>query len=354
MKIWALVESRRPLQMLEVEDPTPKGTEVIVASTHCGLCHSDLHFWEGEYNLGGGRTMRIADRGVTLPRAPGHEIVGTVVAVGPDAEGVSIGDRRIVYPWIGCGRCDRCLAGEENICATMKPIGVITHGGMASKVVVPHPRYLVDYGDLDPGVAATYACSGITALGAIRKLEIRNPDAPVVLIGAGGLGFSALEMLKALGHRSVVMVDVDPAKRETALAAGASGFVDGNASDLTAALREAAGGAVLHVIDFVNSDRTARAAFESLGKGGRHVMVGVAGGELTLSLAGMVFVPRAVIGTAMGSIDDLRQVVALAREGKLRPIPTERFPIDRANEALTKLHDGKVRGRIVLEHGADG
>ena len=141
MKMWALVESRKPLQMLEVDDPTPKGTEVIVATTHCGLCHSDLHFWEGEYNLGGGKTMRITDRGVTLPRAPGHEIVGTVVAVGPDAKGVKVGDKRIVYPWIGCGTCDRCRAGEENLCATMKPIGVITHGGMASKVVVPHPRY---------------------------------------------------------------------------------------------------------------------------------------------------------------------------------------------------------------------
>jgi alcohol dehydrogenase, propanol-preferring len=350
MKMWALVESRKPLQMLEADDPTPKGTEVIVATTHCGLCHSDLHFWEGEYNLGGGKTMRITDRGVTLPRAPGHEIVGTVVAVGPNANGVKVGDKRIVYPWIGCGTCDRCRAGEENLCATMKPIGVITHGGMASEVVVPHPRYLVDYGDLDPGVAATYACSGITAFGAIRKLDIRNPDTPVVLIGAGGLGLSALAMLKALGHRSIVMVDVDPTKREAALAAGATTFVDGTAEDLTAALRAAVGGAVLYVIDFVNSDRTARAAFDSLGKGGRHVMVGVAGGELTLSLAAMIFLPRSVMGTAMGSIDDLREVVAMARAGKLHPIPTERFPIDRANDALMKLHDGKVRGRIVLEH----
>lgn len=350
MKLWAMVENRKPLQLIEAEDPQPRGTEVVIATTHCGLCHSDLHFWEGEYNLGGGRTMKLTERGVTLPRAFGHEIVGTVIAVGPEAEGVRVGDRRIVYPWIGCGTCDNCARGEDNLCASTRPIGVITHGGLSSHVVVPHPRYLVDYGDLEPGLAATYACSGITTLGAIRKLDLGNPDAPIVLIGAGGLGFSALNLLQALGHRAVIMVDVDPGKREIALASGATRFVDGNAPDLTAALIEAAGGPVRQVIDFVNSDRTAGAALDSLGKGGRLVLVGVAGGELTLSLASLIFKPRSVMGTATGSLNDLREVVALARSGKLKPIPTERFAIDRANEALVKLHDGKVRGRIILEH----
>lgn len=350
MKRWAVTENKQPLQKLEAPDPKPTGTQVIVATTHCGLCHSDLHFWEGEYNLGGGQTMKITERGVTLPRAPGHEIVGTVVAVGPDAKGVSIGDRRIVYPWIGCGHCERCLAGDENICATMKPIGVITDGGLASRVVVPHPRYLVDYGDLDPGVAATYACSGITVYGAIRKLDLHSPDTPVVLFGAGGLGFSAITMLKALGHRVIIVVDVDISKRERVLEAGATAFVDGNAPDLTEALREAAGGPILASIDFVNSDRTARAAFDALGKGGRMVLVGVAGGELNISLAGMIFLPRSIMGTAMGSIDDLRTVVALAREGRLKPIPTERLPVDQVNDAFRRLHNGKVTGRIILEH----
>lgn len=351
MKIWGLVENRKPLRALEVEDPVPAGTEVIIAVSHCGICHSDLHFWEGEYNLGGGRIMKITDRGVTLPRAPGHEVLGTVVAVGPDAQGVKIGERRIVYPWIGCGTCDRCKAGEENICATMKPIGVITHGGMAAKVVVPHPRYLVDPGDIDPAVAATYACSGITVYGAIRKLDLRNPDSPVVLLGAGGLGFSAIAMLKAKGHNNIIVVDVDAGKRQPALDAGATAFVDGNAEDLGAELKRVAGGPLLYAIDFVNSDRTASAAFESLGKGGRLVLVGVAGGELNISLAGMIFLPRSIMGTAMGSIQDLKEVVALARSGKLKPIPIERMHIDQANEALMRLHDGKVTGRIVLEHG---
>lgn len=350
MKIWAMTAPKKPLEWIEVADPTPTGTEVIVRTTHCGLCHSDLHLWEGEYNLGGGKRMNILERGVSFPRAPSHEIAGTVISVGPEATGVAIGDTRIVYPWIGCGDCDRCRDGEENLCATMKPIGVITHGGMAEQVVVPHPRYLVDPGNLDPGLAATYACSGITVNGAIRKLEIRDPSSPVALVGAGGLGLAAVAMLRAKGHRTIVVVDVNPDKRQAAMEAGATTFVDGATADLAGALREAAGGPILYAVDFVNNDTTARAVFDSLGKGGRMVMVGVAGGELTLSLAGMVFVPRTVMGTAMGSIQDLRDVVALAQTGKLAPVPTERMAIDRVNEAFDRLKDGRVTGRIVLEY----
>lgn len=351
MKIWAMVAPKKPLELLEVEDPTPKGSEVIIRTTHCGLCHSDLHLWEGEYNLGGGKKMNILDRGVTLPLAPSHEIAGIVDAVGPDATGVKVGDKRIVYPWIGCGTCDRCQAGEENICATMKPIGVLRHGGMAQKVVVPHPRYLVDPGKLDLGLGATYACSGITVNGAIRKLEIASPDSPVVLVGAGGLGLSAVALLKAKDHRNIVVVDVNPAKREAAMQAGATAFVDGTSADLAAAIKEAAGGPVLYGIDFVGSEITAQALLDSLAKGGRLVLVGVAGGELPLSLASLIFVPRAIMGTAMGSIQDLKDVVALANSGKLKPFPVERMPIDQANEALQKMIDGKTTGRIVLEHG---
>lgn len=350
MKIWAMIAPKKPLEMIEVEDPTPKGTEVVVKTTHCGLCHSDLHLWEGEYNLGGGKKLNILERGVTFPRAPSHEIVGTVVAVGPEVTDVTIGDRRIVYPWIGCGECDRCAEGEENLCVTMKPIGVITHGGMAEKVVAPHPRYLVDPGNIEPGLAATYACSGITVSGAIRKLDVQNPDSAVVLIGAGGLGLAAVAMLRAKDHRKIIVVDVNPDKETAALEAGASDFVAGNIEDLSGSLKNAAGGPVLYAIDFVNNDVTANAIFNSLGKGGKMVLVGVAGGELNLSLAGMVFVPRAVMGTAMGSIQDLRDVVELANSGKLKPVPTERMPIDKVNEAFERLESGCATGRIILEH----
>ncbi|HEX4505783.1 MAG TPA: alcohol dehydrogenase [Alphaproteobacteria bacterium] len=348
MKAWAVVEAGQPLQHIDLLTPEPTGTEVLLAVTHCGVCHSDLHFWHGHYNLGGGKVMRIQDRGVTLPRAPGHEIVGRVVGLGPDAVGVSVGDLRIVYPWIGCGRCDRCRDGDDNLCTEQHSLGVIQHGGFASHVVAPHPRYLVDPGAVDPAVAATYACSGITVYGAVRKALPMPPDYPIVLIGAGGLGLSAIAMLKALGHQNIISVDIATDKRQAALDAGATAVVDGTAPDLTQAILAAAGGQVRAVIDFVNNDATGLGGFGALAKGGKFIAVGVSGGELTVSLSGMVFRGLSVQGSLTGSPQDLRDVIALAESGRLKPLPVERLPKDAANDAMARLDAGMVTGRLVL------
>jgi alcohol dehydrogenase/propanol-preferring alcohol dehydrogenase len=348
MEAWAVVEAGQPLQHIDLPTPKPKGTEVLLEVTHCGVCHSDLHFWHGYYNLGGGKVMRIQDRGVTLPRAPGHEIVGRVVKAGPEAEGVAAGDLRIVYPWIGCGACDRCRDGDDNLCTEQRSLGVIEHGGFASHVVAPHPRYLVDPGTVDPAVAATYACSGITVYGAVRKALPMPPDYPIVLIGAGGLGLSAIAMLKALGHRNIASVDISADKRQAALDAGATAVVDGNVENLTQAILAVAGRQVRAVIDFVNNDTTGQAGFGALAKGGKFIAVGVSGGELTISLSGMVFRGLSVQGSLTGSPQDLRDVIALAENGKLKPLPVERLPKDKANEALHRLDEGTVTGRLVL------
>jgi alcohol dehydrogenase, propanol-preferring len=350
MHMWAVVGAKQPLQYLEAPDPVPTGLEVLIEVSHCGVCHSDLHFWKGEYNLGYGKTMKLADRGVALPRAPGHEVVGRIVSWGPGASGLRKGDRRIIYPWIGCGHCPRCAAGEDNLCTSQSSVGVVRHGGFGSHVLVPHPRYLVDPGPLDPALAATYACSGITAYSAIRKLGPIEQSAPVVLIGAGGLGHTAISLLLALDHRNIVVVDISAEKRQAALDAGATAVVDGGSADLSAEIIRVAGGPVLHAMDFVNATKTARAAFDSLANGGRLVLVGAAGGEFELSLTTMIFRPRSLIGTKVGSLQDLKDVVALANSGKLRPIPLDRMPVDAANEALMRLNDGRVTGRVVLEN----
>src|SRR5438105_15530998 len=115
MKAWAVVKNGVPLEHIDTPEREPKGTEVVLEVTHCGVCHSDLHFWKGYYNMGGGKTMKLAERGVKLPRAPGHEVVGRVVKLGPDATGVAIGDRRVVFPWLGCGHGERCLNGADTL-----------------------------------------------------------------------------------------------------------------------------------------------------------------------------------------------------------------------------------------------
>ena len=348
MRAWAVVENGADLQELELPTPEPKGTEVLLEVMHCGVCHSDIHIWEGWYDMGGGKRMSLKDRGVSLPLAMGHEIVGRVSKLGPDAAGVAIGDVRIVFPWVGCGHCDRCLADEDNMCLVSRSIGVFQNGGYATHVLAMHPRHLVDPGTIDPALAATYACSGITVYSAIRKVMPIKPDEPVVLVGAGGLGLAAISILRALGHRAIVSVDIDPDKRQNAQQAGATSVVDGNCPDVTQRILDAAGGPVLAVIDLVNGTATAAFAFAALRKGGKLIQVGLFGGELTVALPTMATRALTVQGSYVGNPKELRELVALAQGGMVAPIPIELMPLDEANSALMRLRAGKVTGRVVL------
>ena len=348
MRAWAVVENGQDLQEMEFPTPEPKGAEVLLEVTHCGVCHSDLHIWEGWYDMGGGKRMSLKDRGVVLPLAMGHEIVGRVVKLGPEAAGVAIGDVRIVFPWVGCGTCDQCLAEEDNMCLVSRSIGVFQNGGYATHVLAMHSRHLIDLGGIDPALAATFACSGITVYSAIRKVMPLKPTEPVVLVGAGGLGLAAISVLKALGHQMIVSVDIDSVKRQAALDAGATAVVDGLGEGVTERIIEAAGGQVLAVIDLVNGTQTAAFAFAALRKGGKLVQVGLFGGGLTVPLPMMATRALTVQGSYVGSPKDLRALVALAQGGGVAPIPVTLMPQAEANTALMRLRAGKVTGRIVL------
>jgi alcohol dehydrogenase/propanol-preferring alcohol dehydrogenase len=347
MKAWAVVAHGAPLECVELPDPEPHGTEIVVEVTHCGVCHSDLHLWHGGYDLGGGKMLSVKDRGLVLPAAPGHEIVGRVVGLGPEASGVAIGDHRVVYPWVGCGSCEYCRAEQDNLCSQQRSLGVVVNGGFGRLVKVPHARYLLAFDGIAPALAATYACSGLTAYAAIAKLMPLAPHRAVVLIGAGGLGLAAIAMLRARGHANIVAIDVSAAKRDAALAAGAAHALDGASADVAAAVAAQAG-PIAAVIDFVGSDATARTALAILPKGGRLILVGVGGGELTLSVAGTIFRALTVQGSLTGSIQDLRDVLALAAAGRLAATPVTERPKHFANEVMQDLEHGKVTGRVVL------
>ena len=144
MKSYDVRECGAPLQLHERPAPVPRGEEVLLRVLASGVCHTDLHLWDGHYDLGGGKKLRMADRGVKLPLTLGHENVGEVVAVGPDARGAAVGDRRLVYPWIGCGRCATCARGEEHLCTAPQFLGIFRAGGYADHLLVPHPRCLFD------------------------------------------------------------------------------------------------------------------------------------------------------------------------------------------------------------------
>src|SRR5689334_18680050 len=195
---YDVVKFGAPLQRTEKPTPTPSGSEVLCRVLAAGVCHSDIHIRSGEYDLGGGKKLDMGARGLKLPVTLGHETVGEVVAVGPSAKGVAVGDTRLVFPWIGCGACAVCARGAENLCVKPRSLGVFLPGGYADHIVVPHPRYLLEIGDLKPEQAAPYACSGVTTYSALRKIDQTVLERePIVIFGAGGLGLMCLTILKA-------------------------------------------------------------------------------------------------------------------------------------------------------------
>lgn len=348
MKSYQVCECCAPLQLREQPTPSPTGTEVLLEVTAAGICHSDIHFWEGTYDIGGGKVMRLADRGMTLPLTLGHENTGRVIAVGPEATGVHVGDERLVYPWIGCGACAVCLRGDEQLCLKPQYVGVFRPGGFSDHLLVPHPRCLVDFGGLAPQQAAPLACSGLTAYGAVRKFGEILKSEPVVVIGAGGVGLMALTILRAMGARGAIVVDTDPNKRAAAIQAGALAVVDGGAGDVAAQVQAVVKDRIWAVADFVGSGSTVKLGTDLLTKGGHLVVVGLYGGEITIPTPYIPMRAMTIQGSYTGSLVELRELIALLRKAPASLIPVEVRPLETVNASLRDLKNGAVVGRIVL------
>ncbi len=350
MRQIAIMEWGGEVGEISAPTPEPTGTEVLVRVETCGVCHSDVHIWDGYFDLGGGRKWEMSSA-VDLPFSPGHEIVGSIAATGPDASGVEIGGSYVVYPWIGCGRCSRCTGDEELLCDSPASLGVRRTGGFADHVVVPHPRYLVPYDGLAKELACTYACSGITAYSALKKTQHLKADDWLAIIGVGGVGLSAVQLADAVVGSRVVAADIDPAKRAHALTAGAEAALDNGSENAVKEAKRATGGGPAAAIDFVGSPATFEYATNIVRRGGLVVVVGLFGGEVTLPTMTFPNKLLTITGSYVGTLDDLKAVIALAQAGKLAPIPVTPVPAEKAGEALSDLKQGgKVVGRVVLVH----
>ena len=214
MRAMQIIEWGKPLEARDYPTPEPVGEQVLVRVESAGVCHSDVHIWDGYFDLGGGQKVTLGQRGVTLPFTMGHEIAGEVVARGPEAKGVEIGKRYAVYPWIGCGTCAVCQRGDELLCLTPRTLGTRTSGGYGTDVVVPQARYLVDYGTVPQALAATYTCSGITAFSALKKIRDHvDVGDYYLIIGAGGVGGQAVHIAPAYLGGQMLVADIDAAKR---------------------------------------------------------------------------------------------------------------------------------------------
>ena len=326
----------------QVPNPEPGPGEVLLDVEAAGLCHTDLHLMEWEPGV--------------VPYDPpftlGHEIAGIVRRLGPGASGVEPGERVVVYSRWGCGICRRCAEGRENICerpaaeVRYHGAGLGRDGGLAEQVVVPSARHLIPIGDLDAALAAPLADAGITPYHAISHHRDRlRPGAAVVVIGAGGLGQMAVQMLRALAPVRIVAVDLRSDALTAAAAAGAHATVlagDLSATDLRAEL--GAGCADL-VLDFVGTDATLALAAGVVATGGAIVYVGRGGGTLGVRAFVTPF-DASVTVTTWGTIPELFDVVAMARAGAIR-VEAQRYPLDQALRAYLDLEQGRVVGRAV-------
>lgn len=348
MKAQAIVEYGQPLQELTSETPVPTGTEVLLKVTHCGVCHSDVHLHDGYFDLGGGNKLDVRG-GRQLPFTLGHEIEGEVVAAGPGAAGVEIGARRVAFPWIGCGECPACKRGDEHLCGKPRNLGIQVAGGYATHVLVPHPRYLIDYKGVPQGLAATYMCSGLTAYSAMKKLGSISPEERVLVVGLGGVGMMGLQFARALFASAPLGADVDDSKLQAARGAGAHEVYNPkDAATLKKLLADTNGG-VPAAVDFVGSEASLKFATGAVRKGGQVVVVGMFGGGFSMPIP--MFPMRAISigGSYVGTLDETIEMMELVKAGRIDPIPVEERPLATASKSLDDLRQGHVLGRVVLK-----
>ena len=351
---YDLVEFDKPLQERQRPMPVPEGTEVLVRVRRSGVCHSDLHIQEGFFDLGEEGQLRMEDRGMKLPQALGHEFIGEVVQLGPDAdpEEAPVGKTMMVHPWIGCLQpdCVACSNDRENDCTRMRALGVVRDGGYGQYVVVDHPKFLVDIEGLDLDTVTPYACSGLTVYCALKKVDpaLMNPGEWLAVMGCGGLGMNAIAIARAMGFENIVACDNNPAKVQAAAEMGADAVLDTSREDALDELRKITGNQLLGVVDTVGVPDTSRLAVHGLIKMGRYVVVGLHGGDFKMPLPWLPQKALTVRGSYVGSCKDLRELIDLVKTGKVKDIPVSSRPLSAASETLEDLKQGKITGRVVL------
>jgi propanol-preferring alcohol dehydrogenase len=341
MKAVQLVAWEQPPELRDVPEPVPGPGEVLLRVTGAGLCHSDLHLMH----------WPAGTVDYELPFTLGHEVAGTVVELGKGAEGVEVGESVLVYgPW-GCGRCFECSRGAEHLCPIRAAgraagCGLGRDGGLAEYVVLPSARLSVPIGDLDPVSAAPLADAGLTSYHAVKRaLGDLRPGSAVIVIGAGGLGLVAVQVLRALTGCRIVAVDRRQQALDAALDAGAD--VGLRADGLAASdVWDAAGGRRAGlVLDFVGVDATLELSAACVAPGGHLSIVGVGGGTLPFRF-GVVPFETTVIFSNWGTRAELAEVIELAQAGVLR-LDVERVQLDDVPAAYQRLESGAVSGRVV-------
>lgn len=354
MKSMRMLAEGQPLAQTSVVTPSVGLRSVLVKVEAAGVCHTDIHLISGAYDLGEGRRLSSTAGGALLPLTPGHEIAGKVEELGSDAKsaGFEKGDEVIVYPWIGCGACRKCLSGKENLCeGTTSFLGFQKDGGYAEYVLVPDARYLVSAHGMDLPQAATLTCSGLTAFSSIKKCGLCSDDL-LLVIGAGGLGTTAIQIAKKETGAVVAVADVDESKLRLASDLGADWTFNTQELDSKALLSKIRGlnqgRGVDAVVDFVGKPATVSLGLRMLGHEGRLILVGLGGGAAQLPLPILPLYGAQIRGNFTGTLAELRELVETVKRGGIAPVVTGSYRLEEANEVLGRLERGEIRGRVVL------
>jgi len=348
VKAARIVRVKEPLEIQTLETPKPRGSQVLIKVQSAGVCHSDIHLWEGGYDGPAGSFMKTTDRGVKYPLTPGHEVAGVIESMGEEVEGFTKNEKVLVFPWIGEGLCPACRIGEENLCDKPRSIGVYHDGGYAEYLLVPSYKYLIKLGDMDTDTSATLSCAALTAYGAVKNTHLRPAD-NVVIVGAGGLGLMAIQLAKAVTGARIISMDIDDEKLKVAKQNGADFTINSKNQDVTKSIMELTDNlGVDAVIDFVNASKTVETDMQILRRRARIVLVGLFGGALQLNLVTMPTRAYKIIGSYTGSLTDMIELVSLAKRGIIKPVVSNKFNLDQATEALTMLKEGKIVGRGII------
>lgn len=347
----SLVQFAAPVCETVADVPVPQGSEVLLRVAKCGLCHSDLHLQDGFFDAGHGQRIDIT-RSIKLPFTLGHEIVGTVEAAGPDAPHDLIGQPRVVYPWSGCGACRDCINGDENLCARNRYLGVALDGGFSTHVLIPDSRYLLPYEPLPAGFAAALMCSGLTAYGALKRAAAHPRRRNLLLIGMGGVGLMGLSIAHAMGLENIAAADLSESARAAALDAGATTTYDPAARETARRMLKDSGGGFDVIVDFAGSEASLTFAMGALAHGGKIIVSGLIGGTFNIPAVNWVHKRMSVEGFMTGTLDEARELIDLARTGRLKPVPMHEAPMREAADWMEKLRQGGVTGRIILTNGA--
>ncbi len=343
-----IIKTNESLIIENMQQPKPVHTQVLVRVKAAGICHSDLHLWEGGYIGPGGKIMKVEDRGVRFPLTPGHEVAGVVEDIGESVSYFQKGDRVLVYPWIGDEICSSCKSGDEHLCDKPRTLGIYQDGGYSDLILVPNYKYLIKLEQNDFDSAASLACSGLTAYTAIKKAAA-TPNDNLVIIGAGGLGLMAVQIAKSITNSKILVVDVDNEKLEEAKKLGADHIINSVETDPIKNVKDLTGGEGCEiVIDFVNNSKTAPVAIDSLRKRGKYIMIGLFGGSLELNLPLVPLRAFNIMGAYTGRITDLVELVSLYKKGKISSVVSKKYKLDAVNEALQDLKNRKIIGRAVF------